>query len=69
MKNVFKNKNVLILGMGKSGQSALELLKKQSAFCYIFDSNQEMLKNYIEKSDYNIISKIDENSIKIMYFF
>lgn len=66
MKNKFKNKNVLIVGMGKSGQSALELLKKHKAFCYVFDSNPDNVKKFANQFDCNIISKIDEYSIKIM---
>lgn len=66
MKNLFKNKNVLIVGIGKSGQSALELLKKCQAFCYIYDQDQSLLKDYVGKFDCNIVSKIDEYSIKIM---
>ena len=66
MKNKFKNKNVLIVGMGKSGQSALELLNKLNAFCYIFDDKKQVLEQYSNKNSCNVLWKIDENVVKIM---
>lgn len=35
--NIFKNKNVLIFGLGKSGKSALSLLKKVGAKVFVYD--------------------------------
>lgn len=65
MKNKFKNKNVLIMGMGKSGQSSLQLLNKLDAFCYIYDKDVEKLKE-IQYRDANIITNISEEIIKVM---
>lgn len=66
MKNKFKNKNVLVLGLGKSGKASLELLKKCGAFCYAFDSDKTKVAQYSGNFDVNILSKIDEYVIKIM---
>lgn len=65
MKNKFKNKNVLIMGMGKSGQSSLQLLTKLGAFCYVYDDNIEKLKN-IEINDISVVSNFGEEIVKVM---
>ncbi len=66
MKNKFKNKNVLIVGLKKSGESSLELLQKLGAFCYVYDDNKDVLKCYGGRDNCNIASFLDEDLIKVM---
>ena len=68
MKNIFKNKNVLILGMGKSGCSSLELLTKLGAFCYIFDSDKSVLSNFAGRNNCSTVSNLNEEIFKLMDF-
>lgn len=66
MKNIFKNKNVLIVGMGKSGCSSLELLNKLGAFCYIFDNNISVLENFTNKTNCSIVSNLSDEIFNLM---
>ena len=66
MKNIFKNKNVLVIGLKKSGQSSLELLSKLNAICYAYDDSKEVLKQFASLNKYNTITEFDEDIIKIM---
>lgn len=68
MKNIFKNKNVLVVGLKKSGQSSLELLFKLDAICYAYDDNKEVLKQFATQNKYNIVTTLDEDIIRIMDF-
>ena len=42
-KNIFFNKKILIYGIGKSGMSTYQFLKKKSKL-YLFDDNSFLLK-------------------------
>lgn len=66
MKNIFKNKNVLILGLGKSGEGSLALLSKMGAFCYVYDKNKDILKSYAGSLKCNIVGEIDDDIMKVM---
>lgn len=66
MRNKFKHKNVLIIGLKKSGISCVNLLTKLGAFCYVFDDNKLLLKQIAFESEVNVVSRIDEDIIKIM---
>ena len=66
MKNLYKNKNVLLVGMGKSGASCLEFLNKLGAFCYIFDKNSVILSNFKENLHCSIVTNLTEEIFKIM---
>ena len=66
MNNIFKNKNVLILGLGKSGSSSFEFLKNMGAFCYVYDKNKDILKYYEGKKKCNIVFEIGEEIIRLM---
>ena len=66
MKYKFKNKNVLILGLGKSGESSLALLSKMGAFCYVYDKNKALLKNYAGSLKCNVVSDADDDVMKVM---
>ena len=68
MKNVFKKKNVLIVGCGKSGKSSLNFLQNLGAYCYVYDDDKEVLKNMCVDGIYSIINRVDETIIKIMDF-
>ena len=45
---MFKNKNVLVYGLKKSGTSSCKLLLKNKANVYIYDDNLEVCKNFYE---------------------
>lgn len=66
MKNIFKNKNVLVVGLKKSGKSSLEILFKLDAICYAYDDDKEVLKQFATLNKYNLITQLDEDIIKIM---
>lgn len=66
MRNRFKNKNVIILGLGKSGEGALSLLTQLGAFCYVFDDNQNLLQKYAGSNQCNVAGSVDEDLIKAM---
>lgn len=67
MKYKFKNKNVLIVGLKKSGMGSVRLLQKLGAFCYLFDDDKIACSN-ASKQGYNVVSHIDENIIRVMDF-
>lgn len=61
----YKNKNILVLGLGKSGLSAVEFLLNKKAKVFVYDKNintfsqyQPILKNAV------VIAQINEQSIK-----
>ena len=61
----YKNTNVLIIGMAKSGQSAMEFLQKHKANVFIYDSNIDtlsQLKSILK--NVTILTKIDEQSLQ-----
>lgn len=68
MKNKFKNKNVLIVGLKKSGLASISLLQKQGAFCYAYDDNINALHQVSNNFSVTIVNKIDEDLLKIMDF-
>ena len=58
-KNIFINKKILIYGIGKSGISTFNFLKKYNKI-FLFDDNKKIKINKIIQSnvlDYNEISK------------
>lgn len=66
MKNKFKNKNILILGLKRSGESSFELLSRLGAFCYVYDNDKEVLKKFASKPNCIIPSFVDEDLVKVM---
>lgn len=62
----FKYKNILIIGFKKSGIASLDLLKKQGAFCYVFDDDKSVLKKFFNMPDVNIVNRINDDVVKIM---
>lgn len=66
MKNKFKHKNVLVVGLKKSGLSSIALLKKQNAFCYGYDDDKQTLQQASNITNLTIINKIDDDILKIM---
>ena len=68
MKYKFKNKNVLVVGLGKSGISSLEFLKRKGAFCFGYDDNILALKETIKTLDINIVNNVEESVVKMMDF-
>lgn len=44
-----KNKNILVLGLGNSGNRIVDFLLKQNANIFLYDDNIDVLNNYIEK--------------------
>lgn len=62
-----KNKNVLVLGLAKSGLSAIEFLHKMGSFVYAFDDNLELMHKLSYKDiACTFVNKIDENVLKVM---
>lgn len=63
----FKNKNVLIAGLGISGQGAAKLLRGQNANLFLFDESsnvsiefaQKNEKIYLEEFPFHILSEMD----------
>ena len=68
MKNFYKNKNVLIVGMGKSGVSSFEYLNKLGAFCYIYDQNKLVLASFEGKHNCNIVYNLCDEIFKLIDF-
>ena len=68
MKYNFRNKNVLILGLGKSGLSSLTLLSKMGAFCYVYDDYKLKLNSYGLYDTCNIVSRVDDYLVRAMDF-
>lgn len=66
MKNKFKNKNILVVGLKKSGLASISLLQKKGAFCYAFDDNKQTLKDASFLSNVTFINKLDDDILKIM---
>ena len=61
----FINKTVLVLGLGKSGQSAVNLLKKLGCFIFVYDNNVEVVKNFVYYNNFvHVMDKIDELTIQ-----
>lgn len=55
---IYKNKNILIFGLGKSGIACLKYLQKHACQLFIYDADKSILKKY-KKSSVNIIA--DDN--------
>lgn len=66
MINKYKHKNVLIVGLGKSGLACINFLAKKQAFCYVYDDNKQKLKTVASFPDITILNKIDDDIIKII---
>ena len=66
MKNKFKNKNVIVIGLKKSGLASISLLQNKGAFCYAYDDNIQTLQQVLNLSNVNIVNKIDDDILKIM---
>lgn len=66
MKNKFKNKNVLVIGLKKSGVSSVCLLNKLHAFCYVYDDNNNLLTTVYNSIKCNLVNKIDDDVMQIM---
>lgn len=66
MKNKYKNKNVLIIGLKKSGKSALQLLLAKGAFCYVFDDDPNVLKQFAGNGNFCTVPYVNQDVIKIM---
>lgn len=60
-----KNKNVLVVGLAKSGQSAIELLKEQRANVFVFDDNQKLVDRINEMFSVKQITINEEDLRKI----
>lgn len=59
------NKTVLVFGLGKSGQSAVNLLKKLGCFIFVYDNNAEVLQNFVYYNNFvHVMDKIDELTIQ-----
>ena len=59
MKNVLKNKNILVYGLGKSGLASYELLKTMKANVVTFDDKRfpnKTLDLDIKKLDFAVVS-------------
>lgn len=59
MKNILKNKNILVYGLGKSGLASYELLKTMKANVVTFDDKRfsnKMLDLDIKKLDFAVVS-------------
>ena len=63
----FRNKNVLVYGLGKSGLGAIKLLLKKKAKVFVFDDNISALKNYFHK-DVIKLENLTQNILKMFSF-
>ncbi len=58
-QNIFLKKKILIYGMGKSGLSTYNFLKKKSEV-YVFDDKKINISNQINKKKYLILNNLSQ---------
>ena len=66
----FKNKNVLIFGLGKSGLAALKLLNKKGANVFLYDDNKLALKDFADNNKnyvYNILYSLSKEVYSFLH--
>ena len=61
-----KNKNILVIGLGKSGQAVVEFLINKGASVIIFDDNKD--KVYDVKIQYNVLSLDNYENLQCVDF-
>lgn len=51
-----RNKNILVFGLGKSGNACVKFLLNQGANVFVYDDNKDKLKNYKKNNNINVFN-------------